>query len=169
MSLPRALPPKTYNMSRLLVAYITIFAAIWMTTYGMPTNTARCPEGYTDGRFAELCFRLVRTPLSYTKAAATCGSDGGKLITDKNRAKHNYLLKRDFAMSYWVGLDDLKEENTFVWSDGEVLGDFAIFSESYPHQQNADCVVLSRLTNMEWVPSDCEQTFAFVCQKELIW
>ncbi|XP_078573482.1 snaclec alboaggregin-A subunit beta'-like [Branchiostoma floridae x Branchiostoma japonicum] len=162
-------PQKIYNMSQCFVAYIMTFAVIWSTTDGMPTDKARCPEGYTDGQFAELCFRHVRTPLPYGKAAAECESDGGKIITDKNRAKHNYLLKRDFAMSYWVGLDDLKEENRFVWNDGEVLSDFGIFSETYPNQQNVHCVVLSRLTNMEWLPSDCHQNFEFVCQKELLW
>ncbi|XP_078702800.1 snaclec alboaggregin-A subunit beta'-like [Branchiostoma floridae x Branchiostoma belcheri] len=166
MSLP---PKKIDNMPQLVAAYIMIFAVCWNTVNGLPTNRARCPEGYNDGQFAELCFRLVRTPLSYDKAATTCESDGGKLVTDKNRAKHNYLLKTDFAVSYWVGLDDIKEENSFVWSDGESLGGFTMFSESYLNRQNTDCVVLSKLTNLEWVPYDCEQTFAFVCQKELLW
>ena len=44
---------------------------------------------------------------------------GGELVTINNAAEQDWLLRTFGRQSFWLGLNDVATEGTWVWSDGQ--------------------------------------------------
>lgn len=82
-------------------------------------------KGYLMHRYgsATSCLNLVRDAReNYTEAVSRCEQLAGSLVSVKSQDKL-YLLTSVMGSnsSFWVGLDDMEEEGTYVWrEDGQV-------------------------------------------------
>jgi len=66
--------------------------------------------------------------------------------TDQHQDFIEILMQQSHSESFWIGLDDLKEENVHVWADGTVLdyqkGAYNRYPKGRPDKiyQSEDCV-----------------------------
>ncbi|XP_035691490.1 C-type lection lectoxin-Enh3-like [Branchiostoma floridae] len=66
--------------------------------------------------------------------------------------------------SYWIGLDDLNTEGTFLWNDETPLGDYDKFRSDAPNESR-DCVSLWRTRrSARWDIKDCNTRRPYICQ-----
>ncbi|XP_078680017.1 uncharacterized protein LOC144915478 isoform X3 [Branchiostoma floridae x Branchiostoma belcheri] len=125
------------------------------------------------GEFRGQCFwsSSHRNPkLDYASARQACGLYGGTLAMIKDDATQRFLKNHLKGTSgrtqrnYWIGLDDLNSERSFLWNDGSPLGSYRRFRSSAPHRIR-DCVVLWRTARLaHWDIKSCDSTMAYICQ-----
>ncbi|XP_078573014.1 uncharacterized protein LOC144859894 [Branchiostoma floridae x Branchiostoma japonicum] len=124
-------------------------------------------------KFRSHCFwsGSHRTPeLNYISAKGVCESYGGTLAMIKDAETQNFLknhLKNTSGRTqrnYWIGLDDLNDERTFLWNDDTPLGEYRRFKSNAPHKIR-DCVVLWRTARKaKWDIKNCDFTMPYICQ-----
>jgi len=95
-------------------------------------------------------FKVVDHELkTFSEAELYCRSEGGMLAmpkTDQHQDFIEILMQQSHSESFWIGLDDLKEENVHVWADGTVLdyqkGAYNRYPKGRPDKiyQSEDCV-----------------------------
>eukprot|EP01051_Picozoa_sp_SAG22_P015030 SAG22_NODE_1911_length_3328_cov_2.473521_4_plen_539_part_00 len=82
-----------------------------------------CPFGweYSDGD----CFKLVAQHLDWNHAEEACqklgpGTHLASITSAEQQAAVEHLVKISFAgYTVWIGLNDMDQEGSFVWADGE--------------------------------------------------
>ena len=74
----------------------------------------------------------------------------------------------DSKFNYWVGLNDIAQEGTWVWSDG-TPNDYQNWAPSEPNDylSNEDCVrtIGGLIPNQKFNDAPCANPNRFVCQK----
>ncbi|XP_019648026.1 PREDICTED: signal peptide, CUB and EGF-like domain-containing protein 2 [Branchiostoma belcheri] len=113
--------------------------------------------------------------LSYSDARDVCRINGGTLVMIKDSAKQTFIvdhLKKEStqggrARRFWIGLDDLNDENVFLWNDGTPLGAFDSFQSTAPHTIR-DCVTLSKKARRapRWDIKPCTNSYSYICQMD---
>ena len=74
-------------------------------------------------------------------------------------------LNTDNEPRVWVGLDDLDQENVFVWNDGTPLTWSHWVSIAPNNQGGQDCVVLKEKNNdFAWNDIMCDVDVRYVCE-----
>ncbi|XP_078573545.1 SCO-spondin-like isoform X3 [Branchiostoma floridae x Branchiostoma japonicum] len=129
------------------------------------------------GKFGNHCFwsGSYRTrELNYNSARRECESYGGTLAIIKDAGTQNFLknyLKKTSGRTqrnYWIGLDDLNAETTFMWNDDTrlAMGDYQKFRSRGPRPHKIrDCVVLWRgPRQVHWKIKNCDLTMPYICQ-----
>ncbi|XP_078572638.1 uncharacterized protein LOC144859658 isoform X1 [Branchiostoma floridae x Branchiostoma japonicum] len=111
--------------------------------------------------------------LTYSAALQACQGHGGTLIMIKDHATQTAILDHLKVKSvkgrkerrFWMGLDDLNAENTFLWNDGTPLGSYDWFKYDAPHQER-DCVTLWKPQKRvpRWFIKPCENSYPYICQ-----
>ncbi|EDO27953.1 predicted protein, partial [Nematostella vectensis] len=69
--------------------------------------------------------------------------------------------------AYWIGLNDLKNEKAFVWSDGTSV-DFTqwAFNKPSDNGKDKDCTYLLKQSKT-WIDFSCANSYPFVCRYPL--
>jgi len=89
------------------------------TTPCGPIINATIP-GYTFiGVNKGSAYYLSNAASSFDVANTTATSNGGHLVTIGSAAENQFLLANLSSGGYWIGLNDVAVEGTFVWSNGE--------------------------------------------------
>ena len=84
-----------------------------------------------------------------------------------DQAEMNFIKSKSFKNEhYWIGLNDLQDENTFVWTDGTRY-DASVFNywgagEPNDANSNEDCV---KLTNATWNDDICQKNHSYICKR----
>lgn len=85
-------------------------------------SVSHCPrDAYFDSRSPLRCYKVFKTPLSWSDAARSCDENGGgRLVAIPNhyslRSIRRALKYR--PPNYWTALNDVREEDSFVWTWG---------------------------------------------------
>lgn len=100
-------------------------------------------------------------------------------------AIENDFLKRTFLTSvgtpqiaYWIGLSDQREEGTWEWTDGSLLGNYTNWENNNPNNLNGNqnCAHIVQGTfNMHgfrfngfdagWNEFRCDFTLGYICER----
>ncbi|XP_078574921.1 uncharacterized protein LOC144861084 [Branchiostoma floridae x Branchiostoma japonicum] len=138
-----------------------------------------CPVGWDD-TFTGMCIKAFTVKSNWPMAHFTCGtSERGRLVTIEDQEKLDFMKTyADAPNYYWIGLNDVMEEGTLVWTDGDDL-DPAEFTPavpwtSDPNYQNTDdidCVcfakgILNGVYNT-WAFESCLTKKKFICEIDL--
>ena len=122
------------------------------------------------------CYTLFTNSVSWKEANATCEAYDAHLVkiesADENKFIENNVLKSGEKYN-WIGLNDLDNENQFVWYDGTNLTGYENWygdpknggdpnNGGHPNSEE-DCVAFS---DAEWVDINCEKLYGYVCEKE---
>ena len=68
---------------------------------------------------------------------------------------------------FWIGLNDLKDEGTFVWQDGTARSQsYVKWKTNYPKEGTDEHCVLRR-GNKEWRNTECDRSVRFFCSMQL--
>ncbi|XP_053407979.1 asialoglycoprotein receptor 2-like [Mercenaria mercenaria] len=131
-----------------------------------PSNVQRGAHisGFLLGQYQHSCFEVCNQPVSWHHADSLCKGRGGHLASLNTHAQNSYLhtfLTNHFHdKSFWIGLNDIHQEEHFQWSSGEKVS----FMNWEQHRKNQyhlreDCAVI--LKDGKWDDRDCGSNFAF--------
>ncbi|XP_033101466.1 echinoidin-like [Anneissia japonica] len=143
-----------------------------------------CPEYWTEYR--GYCYRVFGQPLSWQDADKYCQFSSGAprgaahLVSLHSQAESNFvrdlwITATDFRVReavwrtmYWIGLNDIYHEGSFVYSDYSRF-DFNNFHAHEPnnHNGNQDCIVVwdyQHTRRATWDDQQCYNKHPFVCK-----
>jgi hypothetical protein len=147
-------------------------------------DDGECPSCVEDSSLGET-FVFCRIPVTHADAANECSTRGGslvKLTSASEAAAVASLAATYFSFgTWWLGVDDIETEGTFVWSAGGSLGaadgntgtydcgpdevgdSFCDFGGGEPNDSGGeDCVTVSS-DGSSWNDLSCDATQPFVC------
>ncbi|XP_078695922.1 uncharacterized protein LOC144924510 isoform X2 [Branchiostoma floridae x Branchiostoma belcheri] len=136
-----------------------------------------CPPIYGVNAFRGKCYRFSVRRVTFNEAKAICRTEGGRLAVLKDQATDVFIRKRIRSLphrrvlNYWIGLSDIQEEGTFVWSDGTELtaSGYTHWSQGKPDnaevERGEDCVEIRQDMNYTWNDVECGEKRRFVCEK----
>ena len=110
------------------------------------------------------CYSYFTSSINWQNARDMCLAWGGDLATvtslEENTLMYNTVTAADGC---WIGLNDVDNENTFVWADGSV-STYRRWNSGEPNDYggNEDCVVF--WWNQFWNDFICEYTLGcYLC------
>ncbi|KAI8517186.1 response to nematode [Branchiostoma belcheri] len=125
-----------------------------------------CPDGYSE--YNRKCYKFSTDKMTFKAAKDACQRDGGMLATIDAQDTNDLVVKeiRAGGDSYWIGLNDVREEGSFVWSDE--ANSPAVYTNWHPDQPDngggEDCVEMTK--NQDWNDLPCSSKLNFICEKE---
>uniref|UniRef100_A0AAY4ERX0 C-type lectin domain-containing protein n=1 Tax=Denticeps clupeoides TaxID=299321 RepID=A0AAY4ERX0_9TELE len=129
------------------------------------SGDSHCDEGYL--LFGDHCYHFeTEMTKNWNDAEAYCVNQNANLVSIHTAEQwHSAHMSR----SSWVGLNDIQNENHFVWSDGSPT-DFLPWEPNQPDnwQGDEDCVHMRGVEHynpgtLNDLP--CTSSFPFICQK----
>nr|XP_056723081.1 CD209 antigen-like protein C [Euleptes europaea] len=78
-----------------------------------------CPEGWLMHRGQ--CYYFHEQSMHWSLAKTFCENQGGYLVSINDNSEQMFLQSNKKNINYWIGLNDIKSENNFVWVDGSRL------------------------------------------------
>ncbi|OWF48164.1 uncharacterized protein LOC110453411 [Mizuhopecten yessoensis] len=134
-------------------------------------DASSCPPGWTNLSTSNFCYSLMTQPASgtsYTLAQQNCGYIQSNLIKIDSRQLFNkvqaYGKNVAGLKEVWIGLNDLRKEETYQWLDGSglTLGDKM---DTFSGSKEQDCVV-HNFDTQKWVVKNCDsEKKSYICEK----
>ncbi len=123
-----------------------------------------CNVEYYDGDTYLYC----TTALAWSDAEASCATYGYHLLTIDDKTENIWNDNTADAYStgkWWMGMNDIASEGTWVWSDGTTVS-YTNWHSGEPNDGggNEDCGQLNRFTDETWNDEPCSSAFAYICE-----
>ena len=120
------------------------------------------------------CFKNMLTGrLTWREAEASCVSIEGHLLSITSPPEYQYIANKieeeNIGTLMWLGLNDIKKESFWEWSDGSAIN-FVNWQDGQPNNyqdQGEDCVAIVPSSN-KWGDTPCNKTShtpSFICKK----
>ena len=127
-----------------------------------------CPDDWY--RYENSCYKIYEDRKTWIKARAFCLNVDAELISIHNNKEATLILEHLNVKSeriLWIGLNDIKEENVFVWSDGSQTS-FTKWNGNEPNNFNnfEHCVEVSKDSGL-WNDDSCYLQRGFICKMNL--
>ncbi|XP_074624200.1 uncharacterized protein LOC141882148 isoform X4 [Acropora palmata] len=144
---------------------------IFLILFALLYTAAGCPPGWYG--FGDSCYLFrVRSlnvrGLNWDNARSYCLSYGGDLVSVSNKSEMDFINSHKSKAGreyFWIGLNDRRKENVFVWSDGTPYNK-SIYSNWYPNEPNnmgdEDCVDLHPT---QWNDNSCVKEKSYICER----
>ncbi|XP_076468021.1 lactose-binding lectin l-2-like [Babylonia areolata] len=151
---------------------LSVFCAVLVLCLGAGRVTAtNCPDGWSPHQ--EFCFLLMKETYNWFDAKSACETIKGYLAEDLDDSRHQFLngliRTHGFTRDYtWIGLQDIAEENVFVWSHSGERVRHTYWRPTEPQDGGGeeDCVAMSE---GGWIDNNCEDGRGhFICEKEAV-
>ncbi|CAL1526002.1 unnamed protein product [Lymnaea stagnalis] len=138
---------------------------------------ARCNEAskfkYYKQDDVAACYWASDSMLNYKDSKENCSANGAHLYTIKLMEKWTILKKITSGPNgnYWIGLDDIREEDVFRWVDDDSRMSESLrqelFNKYQPDNWNntEDCAYLKGAGKLN--DENCLHPFKFVCEMSL--
>ena len=115
-------------------------------------------------------YMFCTTSQSWSNARSTCNSYGYDLLTIDDATENAWADSTADSYStskWWVGLNDISSEGSFVWEDGTAVS-YTNWGGGEPNNSggNEDCTQLNRYSNQTWNDEPCNSAFYFVCEAD---
>uniref|UniRef100_A0A672TQ34 Mannose receptor C-type 1 n=1 Tax=Strigops habroptila TaxID=2489341 RepID=A0A672TQ34_STRHB len=131
----------------------------------------KCPREWAA--YAGHCYRIYRTPKIWKEAQSSCRKEDGELASIHNIEEYSFtnytftivhLIIPDDEL--WIGLNDLRVQMYFEWSDGTPVTYTKWHHGEPTHTLNeADCIVMKG-EDGSWADSACEKKLGYVCKRK---
>ncbi|XP_057629309.1 C-type mannose receptor 2 isoform X2 [Chionomys nivalis] len=114
------------------------------------------------------CYRLQAEKRSWQESKRACLRGGGDLLSIHSMTELEFITKqiKQEVEELWIGLNDLKLQMNFEWSDGSLVS----FTHWHPFEPNnfrdslEDCVTIWGPEG-RWNDSPCNQSLPSICKK----
>ncbi|XP_053215421.1 macrophage mannose receptor 1-like [Podarcis raffonei] len=129
------------------------------------TADPNCQRGWK--RHGTYCYLIGQTSLTFSEAKMFCETNKGSLTSVENRYEQAYLTSLVGLHSekyLWIGLSDVQQPGTFIWTSG----DSALFTHwnSEMPGQHSGCVAMRTGTAAGlWDVVNCEEKATFICKQ----
>ncbi|XP_072010898.1 macrophage mannose receptor 1-like [Engystomops pustulosus] len=127
-----------------------------------------CPSSWTP--YNGYCYHLAGDSNTWNDAMLSCRKEEGDLVSVHNIEEASAISTQfEFgdAEYVWLGLNDLKTQMLYEWSDGSPVT-YTTWQRGEPsHQTNdqEDCVALSTKDG-QWADQMCEKKFPYICKRK---
>ena len=132
-----------------------------MYNYMLSSLTAQCLPGWLH--YSGSCYLLVNSEQTWDSSEVNCLRYGSHLVDiqeyDEQQFLYQYITE---SGKYWIGLNDLNTEGTFVWTSAAPTS-YEEWRSVYTYQDTAgqDCVAIYGSTN-NWHTDICSlKRFSF--------
>ena len=126
------------------------------------------------------CYKLFTQPLAWSTAKESCQALGAALVKIDSSVENDFIsnnfLTYSPATKYWIGLNDLRNEGQFEWSDESSLSGYTNWLGSNPNNWGGseDCVSIAwgvhywglvDFRNPQWNDENCATRNGYMCEK----
>jgi len=128
-----------------------------------------CPAFQYNGHNYLFCSPTA----NWSVAGTTCKGWGYHLAKIEDAAENKWVVDTANSIDrtgWWIGLNDIAKEGTFVWADGSALG-YSVWVQGQPNNggfggNDQDCVeIISNLVSgYGWNDGECGNQLHFVCE-----
>ncbi|XP_061852165.1 macrophage mannose receptor 1-like isoform X2 [Colius striatus] len=138
-----------------------------------PPPKGGCPQDWllVDNK----CFKIFglneNDTLTWHAARNECISFGGNLATISKKETQAFLMSllKNAVTDAWIGLNDINQEHTYLWTDGSPVSytNWAKGSRSYYSKD--DCVFMIKNPTEKagkWKDDECKTSKSYICQKK---
>ncbi|XP_077183498.1 CD209 antigen-like protein C [Paroedura picta] len=122
-----------------------------------------CPDGWLLNRGQ--CYYFNENPKHWSGAKKDCEDKASLLVSINDPAEQAFLQATKKTADYWIGLHDMKNENTFVWLDNSPLT-YTNWNLGEPNNYGTgeDCGMIQK--DGYWNDLGCGETlFGSICEK----
>ncbi len=114
---------------------------------------------------AHHCYRLVSAKLTFFQATFACQIKGEYLATLTSAEELAVVSKQLKGAEVWIGGQDVKQEGSFVWENGEPWT-YAPWKTGEPgdHADQDDCVELTD-EPPRFDDEDCNKKQGYLCER----
>uniref|UniRef100_A0A8C8RHJ4 Macrophage mannose receptor 1 n=1 Tax=Pelusios castaneus TaxID=367368 RepID=A0A8C8RHJ4_9SAUR len=128
----------------------------------------KCPAQWMS--YAGHCYIIQRDSKIWKDALTSCRKDGGDLASIHNIEEYSFIVSQLGYKStdeLWIGLNDLKVQMYFEWSDGTPVTYTKWLRGEPTHANNRqeDCVVMKGQDGY-WADHACEKKLAYICKRK---
>ncbi|CAM4596068.1 macrophage mannose receptor 1-like [Lepidochelys kempii] len=126
----------------------------------------KCPSGWIP--YSGHCYMIYRAPKIWKDALSSCRKEGGDLASIHNIEEYSFTVSQ---LGYkptdelWIGLNDLRIQMYFEWSDGTPVTYTKWLHEEPSHANNRkeDCVIMKGEDGY-WADDVCEKKLGYICK-----
>ncbi|KAK2558540.1 Snaclec stejaggregin-A subunit beta-3 [Acropora cervicornis] len=117
------------------------------------------------------CFKLNTDFMTWHDARDKCAEYGGDLVSIRGEEEADFVKNQVQLCGYtWIGLNDLKNESDYRWSDGANLTYKSMspqmdYIKDERADQEMDCIASDQ--NGQWTNFHCDDKFYSLCKKKL--
>ncbi|XP_072028695.1 uncharacterized protein [Amphiura filiformis] len=120
-------------------------------------------------KFEDTCYYLNTSKTTFYDALRTCAQFGGSMVSIHSQAEQDFVTGMISSTSVRIGLNDIRNESYFVWTDGTEVT-FTAWSPGEPngYGKREDCVYIADLDgNGTWTWNDhnCTSRLPFICKQ----
>ncbi|XP_071103799.1 macrophage mannose receptor 1-like isoform X2 [Haliotis cracherodii] len=125
-----------------------------------------CQPGWKP--YLNSCYLVVKTEVTWQAARTACRAAGGDLASVASKTENQFInsqIQKGFNDGVWIGFNDLKNTNSFVWTNGDV-NKFTNWARNEPNNYQGhaeDCVVLYS-NGAQWNDDSCDANHGYVCK-----
>ncbi|XP_054245985.1 macrophage mannose receptor 1-like [Indicator indicator] len=142
-----------------------------LQSFIIPTETnvpVRCPAQWMS--YAGHCYRIHRDPKMWKDALSACRKEDGDLTSIHNVEEYSFVISQlgyQAADELWLGLNDLKVQMYFEWSDSTPVTYTKWLRGEPTHANNRqeDCVVMKGKDGF-WADHSCEKKIGYICKRK---
>ncbi|XP_067415993.1 phosphatidylinositol phosphatase PTPRQ isoform X6 [Emydura macquarii macquarii] len=159
-----------FEFKQLHLDFINVFQ-----TLDIQVETGLCSQGWLA--FKGSCYKLSKESKPWSMAQQICelSSIGAHLVDIRNEEEHifisSYLQTVNQVIMLWTGLNDMKEEGHFLWTDGSpYLGKAEISPLSLIPENETDCYAFQKNPtgpNYFFTGFFCYIPLPYICKYEL--
>uniref|UniRef100_UPI00398E69AD macrophage mannose receptor 1-like n=1 Tax=Pristiophorus japonicus TaxID=55135 RepID=UPI00398E69AD len=125
-----------------------------------------CPKGWQS--FAGYCYILHRDRKTWQESLTACRKEEGDLVSIHNIEEHSFIITQLGYLStdeVWIGMNDLKMQMLFEWTDGSPVTFTTWLHDEPSHFNNKqeDCVVM-KTKDGYWADYVCEKQYGYICK-----
>ncbi|KAM5158317.1 macrophage mannose receptor 1-like [Mantella aurantiaca] len=141
-----------------------------ITSYISPSATEpiNCPPIWIS--YAGFCYYMYKEAKNWQDAMLSCRKEEGDLASLHNVEEASFAnsnFEFEDAENVWLGLNDLKTQMFFEWSDGTPVT-YTVWQRGEPshiYDRNEDCVALNTKIG-HWSDQACEKKFPYMCKRK---
>ncbi|OWK52268.1 Macrophage mannose receptor 1 [Lonchura striata] len=131
-------------------------------------ESVKCPEGWLP--YGGHCFMVHRDPKEWREALISCNESNADLASIHNPEEHGFILSQlgyRAVDELWIGLNDLKIQMYFEWSDGTPVTYTKWLPGEPTHEITGqeDCVIMAGKDGY-WADSDCDRKLGYICRSD---
>ncbi|KAM5158318.1 macrophage mannose receptor 1-like [Mantella aurantiaca] len=132
------------------------------------TEPINCPPIWIS--YAGFCYYMYKEAKNWQDAMLSCRKEEGDLASLHNVEEASFAnsnFEFEDAEHVWLGLNDLKTQMFFEWSDGTPVT-YTVWQRGEPshiNDGNEDCVALNTKVG-HWSDQACEKKFPYMCKRK---
>src|SRR5688572_5246664 len=136
----KALMNRTKGMSLVLSVFVSLFA-LFLSLLAFPSKALAAPEIIASATYNGHTYHLLSSD-NWTNSETFAQALGGHLVTINDDAESAFVFntfteKGKLNRGLWIGLNDLANEGSFVWSSGEPVT-FTKFAVGEPNNGSGE-------------------------------